>query len=56
LAVEDGFDFAGIKRMTPGQVARMAIEMLRAAWYQDEEAVQIAARESREQYELGIKL
>lgn len=45
-----------ITGLTPEQVARMAIKMLKAAYYQDEEAVQIAAREAREEYELDIRL
>jgi hypothetical protein len=57
LSVDDGLgNGVDINDLTPEQVARMAIKMLKAAYYQDEEAVQIAARESREQYELGIKL
>lgn len=57
LSVDDGLgSWVDVNDLTPEQVARMAIKMLKAACYQDEEAVQIAAREGREQYELGIKL
>lgn len=51
--VEDG---AMIKDMTPEEVARMAIKMLKAAWYQDENAVQTAIDESRNEYTMGLKL
>jgi hypothetical protein len=57
LSVDDGLgNGVDINDLTPDQVARMAIKMLLAAHYQDEEAVANAARESRERYAMRISL
>lgn len=45
-----------LANLTPEQVATMALKMLKAAYYQDEEAVQLAARASRGEYQLGLMI
>lgn len=56
LYVDDTADITKIRDLTPEQVAVMALKMLKAAYYQDEEAVQLAARASRGEYQLGLMI
>lgn len=52
----DGQGGININDLTPHQVAAMALKMLHAAWYQDEDAVYNACTEAKKQFVMCISI